>query len=180
NNNARYVIIDDFLFLRNISEQKFQRYTCIEQWCFVKKINPCNFESEKFLKELYKNCLIIKLESFDLKKKDEEGNLTNQFLLDGGTETISYFDSSSSGNTNTGSDTTNTGSNTTNIGSGNTSTGGNTTTATGSNIDNNFKLALDEIFKNLEMNRTNDDQKDLERLRKVSKNIVSLIQNINK
>ncbi|CAG8854449.1 30612_t:CDS:1, partial [Gigaspora margarita] len=56
-------------------------------------VNPCNFESEKFLKELYKNCLIIKLESFDLRKKNEERNLTNQFLLDGGTETISYFDS---------------------------------------------------------------------------------------
>ncbi|CAG8856052.1 35202_t:CDS:1, partial [Gigaspora margarita] len=57
-----------------------------------KSVNLCNFESEKFLKELYKNCLIIKLESFNLRKKDEEGNLTNQFLLDGGTETIFYFD----------------------------------------------------------------------------------------
>ncbi|CAG8855205.1 42099_t:CDS:2, partial [Gigaspora margarita] len=85
NNNARYVIIDDFLFLRNNGSKP----------CIIllnKSVNPYNFESEKFLKELYKNCLIIKLESFNLRKKNEEGNLTNQFLLDGGTETISYFD----------------------------------------------------------------------------------------
>ncbi|CAG8760715.1 18212_t:CDS:2 [Gigaspora margarita] len=319
NNNARYVIIDDFLFLRNNGSKP----------CIIllnELVNPCNFESKKFLKELYKNCLIIKLGNFDLRKKDEEGNLTNQFLLDGRTETISYFDSlenenkliltledfeydyilnynnenrknkrrlnydaeefngikwnikntrymgifpnenvvndwynailelkkknpgdenymiekilsdwytlqgsdniirliynvhkkelkefkekcfwiligdvngfggrdmpiffnnsgstdSGSSNTNTGSDTTNTGSNTTNIGGGNTGTGSNTTTAMGSNINNNLKLALDEIFKNLEMDRTNNDQKDLEWLRKVSKNIASLIQNINK
>ncbi|CAG8829821.1 41462_t:CDS:1, partial [Gigaspora margarita] len=47
-------------------------------------------------------------------------------------------------------------------------------------MDNNIKLALDKIFRNLEMQRMNDDQKDLESLKRVSKNIADLIKNINK
>ncbi|CAG8785142.1 13065_t:CDS:2 [Dentiscutata erythropus] len=52
----------------------------------------------------------------------------------------------------------------------------------GSGLNQKQKLALDEIFKNLQMQRTDNDDQDLEELRKVSQKLAELLnmQNVNK
>ncbi|CAG8829820.1 41461_t:CDS:2, partial [Gigaspora margarita] len=92
NNYKSIMIIGDTLFAYVKTVKNKGSKPCII--LLNELVNLCKFESNKFLKELYKNCLIINLGTFDLRKKDEDGNLTNQFLLDGGSETICYFDSS--------------------------------------------------------------------------------------
>ncbi|CAG8793406.1 17955_t:CDS:2, partial [Dentiscutata erythropus] len=86
----------------------------------------------------------------------------------------------------TGSNTGNPGSNTGGNPGGSNQTGetgtGNPSGNSVSSITPNQKLALDEIFKNLQMNRTNNDDNDLEELRKVSKRLADLLnmENVNK
>ncbi|CAG8820996.1 26641_t:CDS:2, partial [Dentiscutata erythropus] len=46
--------------------------------------NPYLIEDEIFQKELRQNCLIINIGDFNLRKKDEDGNLTNESLRYGG------------------------------------------------------------------------------------------------
>ncbi|CAG8467997.1 9162_t:CDS:2, partial [Dentiscutata heterogama] len=82
------------------------------------------------------------------------------------------------------------------LGTGNTEGSGNSTRSnltngtstnnptgnSGSGLTQKQKLALDEIFKNLQMQRTDNDDNDLEELRKVSRHLADLlnIENINK
>ncbi|CAG8785140.1 13064_t:CDS:1, partial [Dentiscutata erythropus] len=119
NNNAKYVILDDIDFFRNNGDQKKSiMYTyremlfCQEEFnlrtAYSKTIknkgskpcvvllnesgNPYLIEDEIFQKELRQNCLIINIGDFDLRKKDEDGNLTNESLRYGGSVVISYID----------------------------------------------------------------------------------------
>ncbi|CAG8825540.1 2484_t:CDS:1, partial [Dentiscutata erythropus] len=54
--------------------------------------NPYPIEDEIFQKELRQNCLIINIGNFDLRKKNEDRNLTNESLHYGESVVISYID----------------------------------------------------------------------------------------
>ncbi|CAG8744798.1 1656_t:CDS:2, partial [Dentiscutata erythropus] len=60
--------------------------------------------------------------------------------------------------------------------------GANKPNNSGSSLNQKQRLALDEIFKNLQMQRTNNDDNDIEELRKVSQKLAELLnmQNVNK
>ncbi|CAG8821239.1 12911_t:CDS:1, partial [Dentiscutata erythropus] len=84
---------------------------------------------------------------------------------------------------NTGQGGNPTGGNTTrpNTGSGNSTgsnpneSGANKPNNSGSSLNQKQKLALDEIFKNLQMQRTDNDDNDLEELKKVSQKLAELL-----
>ncbi|CAG8815609.1 25551_t:CDS:1 [Dentiscutata erythropus] len=93
------------------------------------------------------------------------------------------------GNNLTGGNTTGPNTGTGNIGGSENSTGSNPNESgankpnnSGSGLNQKQKLALDEIFKNLQMQRTDNDDNDLEELRKVSQRLAELLnmQNVNK
>ncbi|CAG8823004.1 6872_t:CDS:2, partial [Dentiscutata erythropus] len=100
--------------------------------------------------------------------------LINNFEGSGGGNSGSNNPGSNSGSGNTSG---NPGSNT---GQGGSPAGGNTGGAnkpnnSGSGLNQKQKLALDEIFKNLQMQQTDNNDNDLEELRKVSQKLAELL-----
>ncbi|CAG8707902.1 15775_t:CDS:2, partial [Dentiscutata heterogama] len=83
NNNAKYVILDDIDFFKHNGDQKRSIMDTYREMLFC--------QEEFNLRTAYSKTIKNK-GNFDLRKKDEDGNLTNESLRYGGSVVISYID----------------------------------------------------------------------------------------